>query len=162
MRHSGNQRGSVVIVVAFVAVLAGLLTVSMLMLLTADTEEVQNHLGSVRALAIAEAGLEAGPPATPLAVVVGADPDGTVERLRVATELRAAGLPVHADLGRRRLGRQLEGAARDGAHFAVILGDELTEGQVQLKDLKAGTQRAVPLADLARELARAASSHRHG
>jgi histidyl-tRNA synthetase len=113
-------------------------------------------------LALAEAGLEAGPPATPLAVVVGADPDGTVERLRVATELRAAGLPVHADLGRRRLGRQLESAARDGAHFAVILGDELTEGQVQLRDLKAGTQRTVPLADLTRELARAASGHRHG
>ncbi len=58
MHHSESQKGSVVIVVAFVAVLVGLLTVSMLMLLTADTEEVQNHRGSVRALAIAEAGIE--------------------------------------------------------------------------------------------------------
>ena len=31
-----------------------------------------------------------------------------------------------------------------------------------LKDLEAGTQRVVPLADLARELARAAKSHHHG
>jgi histidyl-tRNA synthetase len=44
----------------------------------------------------------------------------------------------------------------------VIIGDELAEGNVQLKDLEAGTQRLVPLADLARELARASKSHRHG
>ena len=36
---------------------------------------------------------------------------------------------------RRKLGRQLEAASRDGAHFAVILGDELAGGQVQLRDL---------------------------
>ena len=99
---------------------------------------------------------------TPVAVVVGADPVATAERLRVATELRSAGLRVRAELGNRKLARQLEAAARDGAHFAVILGDELAEGSVQLKDLQAGTQRVVPIADLARELARAETSHRHG
>ena len=36
------------------------------------------------------------------------------------------------------------------------------DGDVQLKDLEAGTQRLVPLAELARELARAAKSHHHG
>ena len=35
------------------------------------------------------------------------------------------GSRVRADLARRKLGRQLEAASRDGAHFAVILGDEL-------------------------------------
>jgi histidyl-tRNA synthetase len=98
----------------------------------------------------------------PLAVVVGADPAATEERLRVATELRAAGLAVRADLGRRKLGRQLEAASKEGAHFAVILGDELADGQVQLKDLQAGTQRVVGTADLERELSRASASHRHG
>ncbi len=98
----------------------------------------------------------------PLAVVVGADPDDTVARLRVATDLRSARLRVRADLGRRKLGRQLEAAGRDGAHFAVILGDELEAGQVQLRDLLAGTQRLVPIGDLARELARAEAGHRHG
>jgi histidyl-tRNA synthetase len=98
----------------------------------------------------------------PLAVVVGADPDATAARLRVATTLRAAGLRARADLARRKLGRQLEAAGRDGAHFAVILGDELAAGQVQVRDLQAGTQRVVALADLARELARAEGSHRHG
>ncbi len=97
-----------------------------------------------------------------LAVVVGVDPGDTIARLTIATELRAAGLRVRADLGRRKLGRQLEGAGRDGAHFAVILGDELVGGQVQVRDLLAGTQRTVAAADLARELARAEASHRHG
>ncbi len=98
----------------------------------------------------------------PLAVVVGADPAATAERFRVATELRAAGLSIRAELGNRKLGRQLESAGREGAHFAVILGDELADGQVQLRDLEAGTQRVVPIADLARELRRAETSHRHG
>ncbi|OGN87314.1 MAG: histidine--tRNA ligase [Chloroflexi bacterium GWC2_73_18] len=98
----------------------------------------------------------------PAAVVVGADPDDTATRLRIATELRAAGLSVRADLGRRRLGRQLEGAAREGAHFAVIVGDELAAGNVLVRDLEAGTQRTVPLGGLARHIARGEAQHRHG
>jgi len=98
----------------------------------------------------------------PVAVVVGADPEATVDRLRVATSLRAAGLAARAELSPRKLGRQLEAASRDGAHFAVIVGDELAEGQVQVKDLQAGTQKVVSLPDLARELTRAHASHRHG
>jgi len=98
----------------------------------------------------------------PDAVVVSVDPVDTVARLRVATGLRAAGLAARADLGRRKLGRQMEAAGRDGAHFAVILGDELAEGQAQVRDLKAGSQRLVALEDLARELVRARAQHRHG
>jgi histidyl-tRNA synthetase len=98
----------------------------------------------------------------PVAVVVGSDPADTVTRLRIATELRGAGLAVRAELGPRKLGKQLEAAARDGAHFAVILGDELGGGHVQLRDLEAGTQRAVAVSGLARELERASKSHRHG
>jgi histidyl-tRNA synthetase len=106
----------------------------------------------------------ATPPAeaAPVAVVVGSDPADTVTRLRIATELRGAGLAVRAELGPRKLGKQLEAAARDGAHFAVIIGDELSGGNVQLRDLEAGTQRAVGVANLARELERATKSHRHG
>jgi histidyl-tRNA synthetase len=98
----------------------------------------------------------------PLVVVVGADPAATAERLRVATDLRAAGLAARAELAPRKLAKQLEAAARDHAHFAVILGDELADGQVQLKDLEAGTQKGVALDDLAKELSRMEKSHRHG
>jgi histidyl-tRNA synthetase len=113
-------------------------------------------------LALAAQGAEAPPAPHVTVVVVSADPADTVTRLRVATDLRAAGLAARADLAQRKLSRQLEGAARDGAHFAVICGDELSHGQVQLKDLEAGTQRPVNVADLARELLRAEGQHRHG
>ncbi|GAC1664671.1 MAG: histidine--tRNA ligase [Candidatus Limnocylindrales bacterium] len=100
--------------------------------------------------------------AAPVAVVVGVDPTATAERLRIATLLRAAGIAARAELGQRKLGKQLESAAKERAHFAVILGDELGDGQVQLKDLDAGTQKLVAVDDLARELGRAQASHRHG
>ena len=44
----------------------------------------------------------------------------------------------------------------------MILGDELADGHVQLRDLLAGTQRVVALEDLARDLARAEQHHKHG
>jgi histidyl-tRNA synthetase len=113
-------------------------------------------------LALEAEGVAVPAEAGPVAVVVGADPVATAERLRVATELRAAGLAVRADLGRRKLSRQLEAASKEGAHFAIILGDELADGEIQLKDLQAGTQRVVGTADLERELSRATASHRHG
>jgi histidyl-tRNA synthetase len=102
-----------------------------------------------------------GQPA-PLAFVVGADPADTAARLKVASILRGEGLAVRVELAQRKLGRQLESASREHAHFAVIIGDELSDGNVQLKDLEAGTQRLVPLEELARHLARAAKTHRHG
>jgi histidyl-tRNA synthetase len=95
-------------------------------------------------------------------VVVGADPAATSDRLRIATSLRAAGIAARAELAPRKLGKQLEAASRDHAHFAVIVGDELAEGQVQLRDLEAGTQKAIAADDLTREVARAQASHHHG
>jgi histidyl-tRNA synthetase len=113
-------------------------------------------------LALQEAGAAPHEEFAPVAVVVGSDPADTTARLRIATDLRDAGLAARAELGARKLGKQLEAAARDGAHFAVIVGDELSGGHVQLRDLEAGTQRAVPVANLARELERASRTHRHG
>jgi histidyl-tRNA synthetase len=113
-------------------------------------------------LALEEAGSTPIAENAPVAVVVGADPDDTATRLVVATELRTAGLAARAELSRRKLGKQLEAAARDGAHFAVIIGDELATGEVQLRDLPAGTQKVVARADLARELERAHGAHHHG
>jgi histidyl-tRNA synthetase len=101
-------------------------------------------------------------PWKPAVVIVGADPEDTVVRLQLATELRGAGLACRPDLTARRLGKQLEGAAKAGAHFAVICGDELAAGNVQVKDLQAGTQRQVDVTELARDLTRAQAQHRHG
>jgi len=120
-------------------------------------------LGIDRLALLASKAQEAAPPQDhPVAIVVGADPGATAARLKLATALRAEGVPAQADLGVRKLGRQLEGAARARAHFAVVIGDELDNGQVQLRDLEAGTQRLANVADLARELKRAAAGHHHG
>src|SRR5436190_7348594 len=115
-------------------------------------------------LALAEtgAGLRGGSEPGPVTVVVGADPDDTISRLRIATELRAAGIPARAETGRRKLGKQLESAARDQSHFAVIVGDELASGEVGLRDLPAGTQKQVSIDGLIREIERAHRAHRHG
>ena len=109
-------------------------------------------------LALAETGATAVAEPVPIAVVCGADPAGTVERLRIATLLRAEGLAVRAELGHRKLGRQLEAAVRDGAQYAVILGDGLSSGEVGLRDLGAASQKAVALDDLAALLRRKAGS----
>ncbi len=100
-------------------------------------------------MTLAEQGVAAPPEPVPLAVVVGADPAATATRLRLATDLRADGLAVRAELAPRKLGRQLEAAVRDGARFAIIVGDELDDGQVALRDLGAASQKLVAVTDLA-------------
>ena len=105
-------------------------------------------------LALESEGEPAAGTSGPVAVVVGVDPAGTAGRLRIATALRDTGLAVRADLSVRKLGRQLEAAVRDGARFAVILGDELTDGDVVLRDLGAASQKTVALHDLATILRR--------
>jgi histidyl-tRNA synthetase len=85
---------------------------------------------------------------SPLAVVVGAEPGATAERLKVATILRGEGLAIGVDLVPRKLGRQLEAAVKAGARFAVIVGDELADGNIVLRDLDAASQKPVALADL--------------
>jgi histidyl-tRNA synthetase len=47
---------------------------------------------------------------------------------------------------------------REGARFAVIVGDELADGQVQLRDLGAASQKSVPVADLVALLKRKAAA----
>jgi histidyl-tRNA synthetase len=120
-------------------------------------------LGLDRIVLALEASGDAAPPdPRPLAVVVGANPSATADRLRIATDLRAAGIAARAELASRKLAKQLESAAKEHAHFAVIVGDELTDGHVQLKDLEAGSQQLVAVGDLAQRLRSADKSHRHG
>ena len=113
-------------------------------------------LGLDRVLHALEASGTAAPPPAPIAIVVGPDPAATAERLRIATMLRAEGLAIGVDLAERKLGRQLETAVKAGARFAVIVGDELAEGHVVLRDLGAASQKPVALADLAAHLRRKA------
>jgi histidyl-tRNA synthetase len=84
--------------------------------------------------------------AEPLVAVVSAEPD-FARRLDVAGELRKAGLAVRPDGSPRKLGRQLESAAKAGARYAVIV-DQLAGGGVILRDLGSGEQAETALDDV--------------
>jgi histidyl-tRNA synthetase len=77
------------------------------------------------------------PPRAPLVAVLGTGDDHG-RRLEVAGTLRDAGVAVRPDGSTRKLGKQLESAAKAGARWAVIVG----EGDgMALKDLATGEQR---------------------
>ena len=88
------------------------------------------------------------PPTGPLVAVVGTG-DDHADRLRIAGRLREAGLAVRADGSDRKLGKQLESAAKAGARWAVIVGEELARDEVGLRDLEGAEQRTVPVDEVA-------------
>ncbi|UCF81529.1 MAG: histidine--tRNA ligase [Acidobacteriota bacterium] len=66
------------------------------------------------------------------------------EALRLAREMRAAGLSAEVDFEGRSLKAQMKEANRLGARRAVILGeDELKNRAATLKDMETGEQRSV-------------------
>ncbi len=69
--------------------------------------------------------------------------------LVLATALRASGIGCDLDHMGRGMKGQMKDAARSGARWAAILGDdELAAGEVTLKDLEAGEQKRVGYSDL--------------
>ncbi|HEY1015381.1 MAG TPA: histidine--tRNA ligase [Herpetosiphonaceae bacterium] len=71
------------------------------------------------------------------------------ESMRLAGELRQAGVPTITAYAPGKLGAQFKEADRKGAALALVIGpDDLAAGAVQLKDLRSGEQRAVPRAEL--------------
>ncbi len=100
-------------------------------------------------LALSEQGSEDQVDDGPLVAVLSADPVAMVERLRVASVLREAGLRVRPDGSSRKLGKQLQSAARLGARWAVIVGEELRRNAVTLRNLQEGSQREVAMPEVA-------------
>jgi histidyl-tRNA synthetase len=89
--------------------------------------------------------------ARPVAVVPIGEP-AELEALRLAEELRAAGLVVEMDF-RGKVGQRLKRAAQRNARFAVLLGeDEIAKNKVVLRDLDQGDQAEAPRAGLAARL----------
>ncbi len=77
--------------------------------------------------------------------------------LRLASQLRSAGIGAELYPDPKRLGQQLKYASRRGFRIALIAGDnEFTSGTCQVKDLATGTQQDVPLEDDARSVVAAA------
>lgn len=78
------------------------------------------------------------------------------ESLRLAAELRGAGLRVVSHLHADKLQKQFKAADRSGAKFVLVVGpDEQSLGNVMVKDLRSGEQKPVARRDLAAELAKA-------
>ncbi len=77
------------------------------------------------------------------------DPALFGDSLQLARRLRAAGINTEMTLEKRKLGKQLKYAERQGIRFAVILGpDERARGTVRVKDLETTRQAEVPVEDL--------------
>ena len=75
--------------------------------------------------------------------------------VRIASQLRAAGVRVEVFADTPQMGKQLAYANAIGAPFAAILGQsELASGTLAIKDLRAGEQASVPAVDAAAWIAR--------
>ena len=97
-----------------------------------------------------ERGLVPPAPASIQVFVAGVTADDQPHVLRLAHELREAGLRVEYSLRAENLGKQLKLADTRQARVAVVIGpDDRAKGEVQLKDLAGKTQRAVALARVA-------------
>lgn len=109
-------------------------------------------------------GLHPEAPASIDVFVVNVTEDDRTDALRVAHELRDAGVRVEYALNTSAVGKQLTLANSRRAALAVVIGpDDRARGVVQLKDLAAKTQESVPGADLVSRISslisRAPASH---
>jgi histidyl-tRNA synthetase len=85
--------------------------------------------------------------------VAGDDESLLPDVMSVASKIRSTDRSVEYALKPQQLSRQLKAATSAGARNAVILKREQYEkGEITLKDLEAGTERSLPLAELINSL----------
>jgi histidyl-tRNA synthetase len=85
-------------------------------------------------------------------------PEARTLAMRLASNLRSEGVTCDLDYADRSAKGQFRQADRSGATFAAIIGeDELERGVCTLRDMRAGEERTVTVADGAKELLRAVS-----
>jgi len=88
---------------------------------------------------------ESAPIAAPgRAFVVAIGEDGRAAAWQLIRELRQAGLPAQMELEARGVRAQMKRADRLATRVTLIVGgDELARGEVTLRDMATGEQRAV-------------------
>lgn len=85
--------------------------------------------------------------------VVGDDESLMPEVMTVASELRKRDRSVEYALKPQQVSRQLKAASAAGARNAVLIKREaFARGEITLKDLEAGTEKSLPLAELINSL----------
>jgi histidyl-tRNA synthetase len=98
---------------------------------------------------LTEAGIIGQGPSTVQVLVTQFDPALLPEYVAMAAELRAGGVNTEIHLQPAKIARQFKYADRAGIPFAVVMGsDEMAGGLVTVKDLRTGSQVAIPRADL--------------
>jgi histidyl-tRNA synthetase len=101
----------------------------------------------------------AAPAPPPRAFVAAIGEAGRTEALRLLRELRQAGLAASMAFDTRSVRAQMKRADRAGARLTLIVGgDELARGEVTLRDMRTGDQRAVRRADAVAEARAACAS----
>jgi len=76
--------------------------------------------------------------------------DSRSDALKLAGELRGAGLRVDVYPESDKLGKQFKYASGRGVSFVAIVGDdERASGTVSVKDLRSGAQQTLPRGDVA-------------
>ena len=101
-----------------------------------------------------QAGLVAGADSSVDVLVALMDDARLTDSLAIATELRAAGLNVEAQLELKKLAKQFQYADKAGIGFVVLVGDdEAARGVVNVKDLRRQEQFELPRAGLGPALA---------
>ena len=75
------------------------------------------------------------------------------EAMKLAGELRQAGITVAVDLGDKKLGDQIKAADKQRIPYVIVVGeDELKNGVFKLKELKSGEEREIKRDSLASAL----------
>jgi histidyl-tRNA synthetase len=79
------------------------------------------------------------------------NPDRAADAIRLARELRSAGLRVDVYPDPDKIGKQFKFADARGIRFVTVVGeDEAARNEVAVKNLATGEQQVVPRADVAR------------
>ncbi|MBA2337941.1 MAG: histidine--tRNA ligase, partial [Acidimicrobiia bacterium] len=109
---------------------------------------VGGSLGVDRLLAAVDDGADATRSTAPVLITRFGEDDG-VELLALAATLRRAGIGVEVYPDPDRIGAQLRYADRHGHRVALIVGpDERSTGEVTVKTMATGDERAVPVAEV--------------
>ncbi|MEM2877945.1 MAG: histidine--tRNA ligase [Candidatus Hadarchaeales archaeon] len=91
----------------------------------------------------------AAPPEAPGVLVLSADEESLERVLRIASDLRRAGIRTVTDLMGRKLAKAMSYANSAGYDWVIIAGrKELSEDRVSLKNMKTGKQTAVSISRL--------------
>jgi histidyl-tRNA synthetase len=81
--------------------------------------------------------------------------EGKIEAMKIASELRKAGIAVIMATGDKSLRGQMRQANSSGSAYALILGEQEVKKQVVIfRDMSTGEQKTIPLVELARVLKR--------